>query len=32
MTIAPECFTEEQLEMLMQSGIVLSLGHSELTY
>jgi N-acetylglucosamine-6-phosphate deacetylase len=32
MTIAPECFTDEQFDMLLQSGIVLSAGHSEMTY
>lgn len=32
MTIAPECFTEEQLEMLLESGIVLSIGHSAATH
>jgi N-acetylglucosamine-6-phosphate deacetylase len=31
-TIAPECFTDEQLEMLMASGFVLSAGHSNATY
>lgn len=31
-TIAPECFTEEQLEMLLESGIVISIGHSTITY
>jgi N-acetylglucosamine-6-phosphate deacetylase len=32
MTIAPECFTDEQLDMLIQSGIVLSAGHSDMDY
>jgi N-acetylglucosamine-6-phosphate deacetylase len=32
MTIAPELFTEEQVEMLMDSGIVISAGHSNATY
>lgn len=32
MTIAPECFTDEQLEMLINSGIIVSAGHSDLTY
>jgi N-acetylglucosamine-6-phosphate deacetylase len=31
-TIAPECFTEEQIDMLMESGIVVSAGHSNATY
>lgn len=31
MTIAPECFTEEQLTILLESGIVLSAGHSAAT-
>ncbi|MEY3498607.1 MAG: Carbohydrate esterase family 9 [Bacteroidota bacterium] len=31
-TIAPECFTEEQLNMLLESGIVLSVGHTTITY
>jgi N-acetylglucosamine-6-phosphate deacetylase len=31
-TIAPECFTEEQLDMLLESGIVLSIGHTTITY
>ncbi|MCP9749897.1 N-acetylglucosamine-6-phosphate deacetylase [Ferruginibacter sp. HRS2-29] len=31
MTIAPECFTDAQLDMLLESGIVLSAGHSEMT-
>ena len=31
-TIAPECFTEEQLDMLLESGIVISAGHSNMTY
>ncbi|MEP6711911.1 MAG: amidohydrolase family protein, partial [Ferruginibacter sp.] len=32
MTIAPECFSDEQLEMLMDSGIVLSAGHTDISY
>ena len=32
MTIAPECFTEEQLEMLVDSGIILAAGHSDMNY
>ena len=32
MTIAPECFSDEQLEMLMESGIVLSAGHTDMNY
>lgn len=32
MTIAPECFTDRQLEKLLQTGIVLSAGHSMMTY
>jgi N-acetylglucosamine-6-phosphate deacetylase len=32
MTIAPECFTDEQLDMLLESGIVLSAGHSDMNY
>lgn len=31
-TIAPECFTDEQLDMLLESGIVVSAGHSTMTY
>jgi N-acetylglucosamine-6-phosphate deacetylase len=31
-TIAPECFTDEQIEMLIGSGIVVSAGHSNATY
>lgn len=31
-TIAPECFSEEQLDMLLESGIVISAGHSTMTY
>ncbi len=31
MTIAPECFTDEQIDMLQQSGIILSAGHSAMT-
>lgn len=32
MTIAPEQFTEGQIEMLLNSGIILSAGHSMMTY
>lgn len=32
MTVAPECFTDEQLEMLIDSGIILSAGHSDMDY
>ncbi|WP_396171166.1 N-acetylglucosamine-6-phosphate deacetylase [Flavobacterium sp.] len=32
MTIAPECFTNEQLEMLLESGILISIGHTTITY
>jgi N-acetylglucosamine-6-phosphate deacetylase len=32
MTIAPEVFSDEQIEMLLDAGIVLSAGHSEMTY
>jgi N-acetylglucosamine-6-phosphate deacetylase len=31
-TIAPECFSEEQLDLLLESGIVISVGHSTMTY
>ncbi|WP_394774827.1 N-acetylglucosamine-6-phosphate deacetylase [Flavobacterium sp.] len=31
-TIAPECFTNEQLNMLLESGIQISIGHSTVTY
>ena len=31
-TIAPECFSEDQLDMLLESGIVISAGHSTMTY
>jgi N-acetylglucosamine-6-phosphate deacetylase len=31
-TIAPECFTEDQLDMLLESGIAISAGHSTMTY
>jgi N-acetylglucosamine-6-phosphate deacetylase len=31
-TIAPELFTEEQLDMLIESGITVSVGHSNATY
>jgi len=31
-TIAPECFTEEQLNMLIESGIKISIGHSTITH
>ena len=32
MTIAPEMFNSRQLEMLLESGIVLSAGHTNMTY
>jgi N-acetylglucosamine-6-phosphate deacetylase len=31
-TIAPECFTDKQLNMLLESGIVISIGHSTVTH
>ena len=31
-TIAPECFTDNQLDLLLESGIVISAGHSNMTY
>lgn len=31
-TIAPECFTDKQLNMLLESGIVISIGHSTITH
>lgn len=31
-TIAPECFTEEQLNMLIESGFEISIGHSTVTH
>ncbi|NDP27609.1 MAG: N-acetylglucosamine-6-phosphate deacetylase [Flavobacterium sp.] len=31
-TIAPECFTEDQLNLLLESGIVVSIGHTTITY
>ena len=31
-TIAPECFTGEQIDMLLESGIILSAGHSQMNY
>ena len=31
-TIAPECFTEDQLNMLLESGMIISAGHSNMTY
>lgn len=31
-TIAPECFTEKQLKMLLESGITISIGHSTITH
>lgn len=31
-TIAPECFTDEQLNMLIESDIVISIGHSTVTH
>ena len=32
MTIAPECFTDDQLALLLESGITISAGHSNMTY
>lgn len=32
MTIAPECFTEDQLQMLLDSDINISIGHSNINY
>ncbi|MDB5203101.1 MAG: putative N-acetylglucosamine-6-phosphate deacetylase [Ferruginibacter sp.] len=32
MTIAPECFADEQLQLLIESGITLSAGHTEMDY
>lgn len=32
MTIAPEVFTDVQLDMLLESGITISAGHSNMTY
>ncbi|MFT3901705.1 MAG: N-acetylglucosamine-6-phosphate deacetylase [Niabella sp.] len=32
MTIAPECFTDAQLEKLLKTNIILSAGHSMMTY
>ena len=32
MTIAPEQFSESQLELLLESGILLSAGHTTMTY
>ncbi|MFD1602975.1 N-acetylglucosamine-6-phosphate deacetylase [Flavobacterium artemisiae] len=31
-TIAPECFTDEQLDMLLASGFEISIGHSTVTH
>ena len=31
-TIAPECFTEKQLNMLIESGITISIGHSTISH
>ncbi|MGC4233285.1 MAG: N-acetylglucosamine-6-phosphate deacetylase [Niabella sp.] len=31
-TIAPECFTERQLQLLLDSGINVSIGHSNINY
>lgn len=31
-TIAPEMFTDDQLDMLLESGIVISAGHSAMNY
>ncbi len=32
MTIAPESFTNEQLQLLIQAGIIISIGHSNASY
>lgn len=32
MTIAPECFTSKQLDGLLQSGIQISIGHTNINY
>ena len=32
MTIAPEMFTDDQIKMLLDSGIILSAGHSDMNY
>ena len=32
MTVAPECFSDEQLQLLMENGIILSAGHSNMNY
>ena len=31
-TIAPECFTDDQIDMLVSAGISVSAGHSNMTY
>ena len=31
-TIAPECFTESQLQLLLDSGIQISIGHTNINY
>nr|WP_315203513.1 N-acetylglucosamine-6-phosphate deacetylase [uncultured Flavobacterium sp.] len=31
-TIAPECFTDEQLNMLLETDIIISIGHSAITH
>lgn len=31
-TIAPECFTEMQLQLLLDSGITISIGHTTINY
>ncbi|MFC5683090.1 N-acetylglucosamine-6-phosphate deacetylase [Flavobacterium sp. MAHUQ-51] len=31
-TIAPECFSDEQIDMLLESNIIISAGHSNMTY
>lgn len=31
-TIAPECFSDDQLNMLIESGFKISIGHSTITY
>lgn len=32
MTIAPECFTDDQLQLLLDSGINIAIGHTAVTY
>ncbi len=31
-TIAPECFTDDQLQLLLDSGINIAIGHTNVTY